>query len=171
LPDLRKLVKQPRQRHFQLNMIVGDFNPSGSHLAKGADAKRHPVCRPLHREHGKLEEALTQRRFDPTQSLLIRLEILDRLLGLLAVLAGVLGDLAGNFFGVFGNVLDLVGGDVSCPSNSREDIRLSARSLACDGYMTTPQLTVGSNRPARDDGVSLRGRHLRQITVPRTGCA
>jgi hypothetical protein len=49
-------VKQPRQRHFQLNMIVGDINPSGSHLAKGADAKRHPVCRPrlfLHREHGK----------------------------------------------------------------------------------------------------------------------
>jgi hypothetical protein len=34
-------------------MIVGDINPSGSHLAKSADAKRHPVCRPrlfLHRE-------------------------------------------------------------------------------------------------------------------------
>jgi hypothetical protein len=34
LHDLHKPVKQPRQRHFQLNMMVGDINPSGSPLAK-----------------------------------------------------------------------------------------------------------------------------------------
>ena len=56
LHDLRKLVKQPGQCHLQLNMIVGDINASCSHLAKGADAKRHPVSRPrllLHHEHGE----------------------------------------------------------------------------------------------------------------------
>ena len=52
LRDVRKLVKQPGQRHFQLDMIVGNINPSCSHLTKRADAKRHPVSRPrllLHR--------------------------------------------------------------------------------------------------------------------------
>ena len=32
LHDLRKLVEQPGQRHFQLNMIIGDINRSCGHL-------------------------------------------------------------------------------------------------------------------------------------------
>jgi len=46
LHDLSKLVKQPGQGDFQLNMIVGDINYPGSHLAKRADAKRHSISRP-----------------------------------------------------------------------------------------------------------------------------
>jgi hypothetical protein len=74
LHDLRKLVEQPGQRHFQLNMIIGDINRSCSQLTKGADAKCHPVTRPrllLHHEHGKTGGGLAQRRFDPAQSLLL----------------------------------------------------------------------------------------------------
>ena len=74
LHDLRKLVEQPGQRRFQLNMIIGDINRSCSHLAKGANAKRHPVSRPrllFHHEHGKAGGGLAQRRFDPAQSLLL----------------------------------------------------------------------------------------------------
>ena len=55
---------QPGQRHFQLNMIIGNINRSRSQLTKGADAKRHPVTRPrllLHHEHGKTGGGLAQR--------------------------------------------------------------------------------------------------------------
>jgi hypothetical protein len=72
LPDLRKLAKQPRQRHFQLNMIVGDINPSTwprartRNVIRSADHASSSTA-----SMGKLEEALAQRRFDPTQSILL----------------------------------------------------------------------------------------------------
>ena len=74
LHNLRKFVKQPGQCHLQLNVIVGDINSSCRDLAKGADAKRHPVSRPgllLHHEHGKAGGGLAQRRLDATQSLFL----------------------------------------------------------------------------------------------------
>jgi hypothetical protein len=60
LHDLRKLVEQPGQRHFQLNMIIGDINRSCGHLTTARTSKRHPVTPRLllHHEHGKTEVAL-----------------------------------------------------------------------------------------------------------------